>query len=36
MSRVRPERRGYAKANYEQHIERVKRLNSIIFYYLLI
>ena len=29
MSRVRPERKGYAKANYEQHIERVKRLTSL-------
>ena len=30
MSRVRPERRGYAKANYEQHIERVKSMKATI------
>lgn len=30
MSRVRPERRGYAKLNYEQHLERLKNMKSTV------
>jgi hypothetical protein len=29
-SRVRPERRGYAKINYEQHRDRVKTVTSTV------
>ena len=30
MSRVRPERRGYAKLNYEQHLERLKNMKPTV------
>jgi len=30
MSRVRPERRGYAKLNYEQHVERLKNMKATV------